>query len=94
MERLDAEVALIQEIYNDAWSRNWGFIPMTAQEISYLAGKLRPIVDPRLCVIAEIDGEPVGFGLAIPNLNQALKHINGRLYPFGLLKLALVSTVH
>jgi len=60
---------------------------MTAQEISYLAEKLRPIVDPRLCVIAEIDGEPVGFGLAIPNFNQALKHINGRLYPFGLLQL-------
>jgi GNAT superfamily N-acetyltransferase len=87
MERLDAEVALIQEIYNDAWSRNWGFIPMTAEEVGYLAGKLRPIVDPRLCVIAEIDGEPVAFGLAIPNFNQALKHINGRLYPFGLLKL-------
>lgn len=87
MTRLEAEVALIQEIYNEAWSRNWGFVPLTVEEISHLAGKLRPIVDPRLCVIAEIDGEPVGFGLAIPNFNQALKHVNGRLYPFGLLKL-------
>lgn len=87
MGRLNAEVALIQEIYNAAWSRNWGFVPMTAQEISYLAGKLKPIVDPRLCVIAEVDGEPAGFGLAIPDLNQALKHINGRLLPFGFLQL-------
>ena len=60
---------------------------MTAEEISHLAEKLRPIVDPRLCVIAEIDGEPVGFGLAIPNFNHARKNINGRLLPFGLLKL-------
>jgi GNAT superfamily N-acetyltransferase len=86
MARLNAEVALIHEIYNEAWSQNWGFVPMTAQEISYVAERMRPIVDPRLCVIAEIDGEAVGFGLAIPNLNQALKHINGRLFPFGLLK--------
>jgi GNAT superfamily N-acetyltransferase len=87
MRRLDAEVALIQGIYNEAWSRNWGFVPMTAEEVSHLSKQLRPIVDPRLCVIAEVEGTPVGFGLAIPNLNQALKHINGRLLPFGFLKL-------
>jgi GNAT superfamily N-acetyltransferase len=87
MRRLDEELALIQDIYNEAWSRNWGFVPMTAEEVSHLAGQLRPIIEPRLCVIAEVDGAPVGFGLAIPNFNQALKHIDGRLFPFGLLKL-------
>lgn len=87
MKHLAVEVALILEIYNEAWRRNWGFIPLTVEEVGHLAEKLRPIVDPRLCVIAEIDGEPAGFGLAIPNLNQALKHINGRLLPFGFLKL-------
>jgi hypothetical protein len=87
MRRLDEELALIHDIYNEAWSGNWGFIPMTADEVRHLSRQLKPVVDPRLCVIAEVDRAPVGFGLAIPNFNQALKHINGRLFPFGLLRL-------
>jgi len=81
------EVARIKEIYNSAWERNWGFVPMTDAEFDHLARQLRPVVNPRLCAIAEVDGEPVGFALALPDFNQALKHVNGRLFPFGIFKL-------
>jgi ribosomal protein S18 acetylase RimI-like enzyme len=87
MKRLNAEVALIQEVYNAAGEKNWGFVPMTAHEIAHLARQLKPVVDPDLCVIAEVNGEPAGFGLALPDFNQVLKRMNGRLLPFGLLKL-------
>jgi GNAT superfamily N-acetyltransferase len=87
LRRFDREVALVQEIYNAAWVRNWGFVPMTAAEIHHLARQLRPVVNPKLCVIAEIAGEPVGFALELPDFNQALRRINGRLLPFGLVKL-------
>ena len=81
------EVGRIKEIYNSAWERNWGFVPMTDAEFDHLARQLRPVVNPRLCAIAEVDGEPVGFALALPDFNQALKHVNGRLFPFGIFKL-------
>jgi hypothetical protein len=87
MKRLDAEVAVIQEIYNSAWERNWGFVPMREAEIAHLAKQLKPVVNPELCVIAEAGDEPVGFGLALPDFNQALRHMNGRLFPLGLFKL-------
>lgn len=78
------EVEIIQKIYNDAWSENWGFVPMTDAEFRHMARDLKMIVDPRVVLIAEKNGEPVAFSLAIPDLNQALKKINGRLFPFGL----------
>ncbi|HSJ13079.1 MAG TPA: hypothetical protein VK939_01615 [Longimicrobiales bacterium] len=87
MKRFDAEVAIIQEIYNSAWEQNWGFVPMTPAEIEYMAKHLKPVVEARLCGLAEIDGEPVGFALALPEYNQALRHLNGRLLPFGVFKL-------
>lgn len=87
MRRLDAEVALIQEIYNAAWEKNWGFVPMSGAEITHLAKQLKPVVNPDLCVIALAEDEPVAFGLALPDFNQALRHMNGRLFPFGLIKL-------
>lgn len=87
MKRFDEEVALLEEIYNAAWERNWGFVPMTPAEFAFMAKQLKPVVDPNYALVAEVDGDPVGFGLALPDFNQALKHINGRLLPFGLLKL-------
>jgi GNAT superfamily N-acetyltransferase len=87
MKRFDAEVGVIQEIYNSAWEQNWGFVPMTPAEIEYMAKHLKPVVNPRLCGMAEIEGEPVGFALALPEYNQALRHVNGRLLPFGVFKL-------
>ncbi len=88
MDRLDEEIRIIERVYNAAWNRNWGFVPMTAAEFAAMAKDLKPVADPDLCLIAEVDGEAVGFSLALPDLNQALKHLpDGRLFPFGLLKL-------
>ncbi|HEX6941256.1 MAG TPA: GNAT family N-acetyltransferase [Longimicrobiales bacterium] len=87
MKDFAGEVARIKEIYNSAWERNWGFVPMTDEEFDHLARQLKPVVNPRLCGIAEVAGEPVGFALALPDFNRALKHVNGRLLPFGIFKL-------
>lgn len=87
MARFDAEVAAIQEIYNDAWSPNWGFVPMTDREFGFMARQLRPVIDVDFALLAEIDGKPVGFSLALPDLNVALKPVRGRLFPFGIFKL-------
>jgi hypothetical protein len=87
MKRLDAEVALIQDVYNSAWEHNWGFVPMTAAEIDHMAKQLKPVVNPGLCVLAEVDGETAAFALGLPDFNHALRHANGRLLPFGLFKL-------
>jgi GNAT superfamily N-acetyltransferase len=87
LRKLNEEIATIQEIYNAAWSRNWGFVPMTDAEFAFIAKDLKPVVDEHLCLIAYVRGEPVGFSLALPDLNRALKHLpNGRLFPFGFLK--------
>ena len=87
MKRFDEDVAKFRTVYNSAWEKNWGFVPMTDAEITHMAKELKPVVDPGLIMIAEKDGKPVGFGLALPDLNIALKHANGRLFPFGLLKM-------
>lgn len=85
MKNFDRDVALIRSIYNDAWEKNWGFVPMTRAEIEHMARQLRPVVDPELVVFAEIRGETIGFGLGLPDFNVALKHAGGDLYPFGFL---------
>ena len=87
LRKLDEEVERVKEVYNAAWERNWGFTPLTDAEISHMAADLKPIVDPRFALLAEVNGEPVGFALALPDFNQVLKHLNGRLLPFGILKL-------
>jgi hypothetical protein len=84
MKRFWEDVEVIQKIYNDGWSQNWGFVPMTDAEFRHMAKELKMIVDPRVVLIAEKGGEPVAFSLALPDFNQALKKINGRLFPFGL----------
>ena len=84
--RFEAEVGLVRRLYNAAWERNWGFVPMTDREIAHLATQLRPIVVPELVVFAEREGRPVGFGAAVPDLNVALRrNPSGRLFP-GILK--------
>lgn len=86
LRRFDEEVRAIQDVYHSAWERNWGFVPMTDAEFAHLAKSFRPVVEPRLCVIAEVDGQAVGFALTLPDYHQVLKRLNGRLLPFGLLK--------
>jgi GNAT superfamily N-acetyltransferase len=87
MRRFDDEVATIQRIYNSAWERNWGFVPMTPAEIGHMAKQLKPVANPDICAIAEVNGEAVGFALALPDYNMALRHVNGRLFPLGIFKL-------
>jgi GNAT superfamily N-acetyltransferase len=84
LERFDEELALIRRIYNNAWSKNWGFVPMTDEEFSYRAKELKHIILPEFAYIAEVGGNPVGFALAIPDINQILKRIGGRLFPLGI----------
>lgn len=84
-----SDIKVIKHIYNNAWSQNWGFVPMTDEEFDYMAGDMKKIVDPDLALIAEIDGQPAGFSLALPDYNQIIKKCNGRLFPFGFLHFLL-----
>lgn len=80
----DAEVRHIKDIYNDAWEKNWGFVPMTDREFDHLAKGLKLILVPELTLIAEVEGEPVAFAITLPDANQAIKKANGKLLTFGL----------
>jgi hypothetical protein len=86
-KRFDEEAALILGILNDAWSDNWGFIPLTQSEIAYAGKKLKPIVLEDLILVAEYDGEPVAFMMGLPDINEYLRDLDGRLFPFGWAKL-------
>lgn len=90
----ETEIQKIKKIYNLAWSKNWGAIPMTDEEFEHSAKDFKRIVDPALVMIAEVDGEPAGFSMALPNINQLLKKLNGRLFPFGILKLFWYTKIH
>jgi GNAT superfamily N-acetyltransferase len=86
MKKFDEEVERFKKIYNSAWEKNWGFVPMTNEEIEHLADGLRKFLDPDLIFIAEIDDSPVGFSLTLPDINQPLLKIKGKLLPFGWIK--------
>lgn len=85
--RFDEEAALILDILNDAWSDNWGFIPLTPAEVAYVGKKLKPIVFEDLVRIAELDGEAIAFMITLPDLNELTADLNGELLPFGWAKL-------
>lgn len=87
--RFDEEAKLILGILNDAWSENWGFVPLTDSEIAYVGKKLRPIVFEDLIRVAEYDGEPVAFMITLPDLNEAIKPLGGSLLPLGWAKLLM-----
>jgi GNAT superfamily N-acetyltransferase len=91
LNRLAEEIELVRQIYNDAWTRNWGFVPWTDEELEHLGKELKPVAVPDLALFAYMGDEPVGFSLALPDFNQALRHANGRLLPFGLLKILWYS---
>ena len=89
-KRFDEDAKHILDIYNDAWSNNWGHVPMTDAEFAHMANDLKQIADPKIIFILEDDGYPVAFSLTLPNINMALKHVrNGHLLPTGLLQLLL-----
>jgi hypothetical protein len=85
--RFEAEAALLLGILNDAWSENWGYIPLTESEIAYAGRKLKPIVLEDMILVAEYEGEPVAFMMALPDINQFIRDLKGSLFPFGWAKL-------
>ena len=87
LKHFDREARIIIDILNDAWSNNWGFVPITEAEIAYTGKKLRPLVREDLILIAEYDGRPVAFMMTLPDLNEVLRGLDGRLLPFGWAKL-------
>jgi len=86
-KNFDREAAIILGILNDAWGQNWGFVPITDDEVAHSGKKLKPIVFEDLIMVAELDGEPVAFMMTLPDLNEALGPLNGSLFPFGWIKL-------
>ncbi|MEP6999557.1 MAG: N-acetyltransferase [bacterium] len=90
LARWDAELELCWDVYNAAWEENWGFVPMTKDEFVLMAKDLKPLLIPQFAFIAEVNGQPAGFMLIVPDFNQVLKRIkNGRLFPTGVFKLLL-----
>lgn len=88
MKKFDEEAIRANMIYNAAWDKNWGFIPMTDNEFLYLAKEMKSIIDPDFCFVAEHNGKIIGFSLAVPDINIVLKDVKrGRLLPFGIFKL-------
>lgn len=84
LKNIEAESRRLREIYNDAWKDNWGFVPFTENEFEFMAKELKQLVVPEFTLIAEIDDKPVGFILCVPDINVALRKINGRLTSYGL----------
>ena len=89
LKEFTREVERLRAIYCSAWERNWGFVPPTDAEFRRIAAELKPIFDPRCTICAEVNGEMVACVIAVPDINQALKGTDGRLFPLGLLRLLL-----
>lgn len=85
-KRFNEEMRIFKDVYNSAWEENWGFIPLTDEELDYLGGRLRQIAVPELTLIAEDDGKPVGFMGLLPDFNYVLKQMKGSLNPVTILK--------
>jgi len=91
LRHLDEELTIIKEIYNDAWSKNWGFVPLTEAEIDDLAKNLKPLVVPELVLIAYRGEKPIGFSVSLPDYNEVLKHLNGKVGLLGTFKFLYYS---
>ncbi len=85
--KLSEDLGVILDIFNEAWAENWGFIPMTADEMTHTANSMKPLIKPELVQIAEVHGKPAAMIVALPDLNEALDGLNGKLFPLGWAKL-------
>ena len=88
-KRFFEDAAIIRELYNACWSRNWGFIPLDDEDFNYMAKDMKSLVNPDFLLIAELEGKPIGFALTVPDFNQALQPLKGKLFPLGWLKFLL-----
>jgi hypothetical protein len=86
-KKTDEELEILRDIFNDAWANNWGFVPFTHEEFSAIGKELFMIVPPDFTLVAEADGEPAAFLIMLPNVNESIADLNGRLFPFGWAKL-------
>lgn len=86
LKNFDQELERVRQVYNQAWEKNWGFVPMTSAEFDHAADDMKKVLDPQLAFLAEDGDKPVGFSLGLPDYNVAFKHMNGRLFPFGIIK--------
>ena len=84
LKNIRKESSRLRQIYNQAWEKNWGFVPFTEAEIEFMTHELKQLIIPEFALIAEVSDEPAGFILCVPDINVALRHINGRLTTFGL----------
>ncbi len=89
LKNLKREAEIVALIYNSGWEKNWGFVPWTGNEMKHMVKKLKQILDPELVIFAEREGKPAGFALGLPNYNEILRDLDGRLFPFGFVKLLL-----
>ena len=86
MKNFRRDLEIVKDIYNSAWSHNWGFVPMTDEEIESMAKRLKPLIAPELLIMVEVNGDPAAFFMALPDYNQVFRKMNGRLGPVGLMK--------
>jgi GNAT superfamily N-acetyltransferase len=86
MKKLPSEMAIVQELYNTSWEKNWGFSPMTDKEMNLLAQNLKTFADPNMVLLAFYQGKPAGLAITLPDMNQVLKHLNGKLGLIGMVK--------
>ena len=89
MKNFKRELNLVKTIYNDAWEKNWGFVPLTDAQIDHLAADLKPLINPSIVYFAFVDNEPAGFFMAMPDYNMLFREMKGRLLPFGIFRLLL-----
>ena len=86
-KQLKSELAILRDIFNDAWSENWGFVPLTAAEFEEVGKLMTLLLDDDFVQIAEVDGEPAAMMVVLPNINESIADLKGRLLPLGWLKL-------
>ncbi len=87
MRRFEEDVDAVWQVYNSAWSRNWGFVPMSRDEFLFMSRDMKNVLNPELVLLGHAGDRLVGFALALPDINRALKHANGRILPFGIFKI-------
>lgn len=87
VKRLRKELDLVMAIYNETWAGKWGYVPITSAELDKMASDLSLVLDPNLAFVAEVEGEPAGMVVAVPNLNEVIRDLDGKLFPFGWAKL-------